>query len=96
MQVITIETETFKQLMDSIEDLKKTVEEKLDKKTNTSEWLDNQDVCQILKVTTRTLQNYRDQGKIGFSSINNKILYRKNDIEEYLMVNYKSAFKKSN
>ena len=94
MQVITMESETFKKLMDSIENLKKTVEEKLDKKTNNNEWLDNQDVCQILKVTTRTLQNYRDQGLLSFSIIGSKILYRKVDVDQFLMDNYKQAFKK--
>jgi hypothetical protein len=94
MNVITMESETFKKLMDSIENLKKTVEEKLDKKTNNNEWLDNQDVCQILKVTTRTLQNYRDQGLLSFSIIGSKILYRKVDVDQFLMDNYKQAFKK--
>jgi hypothetical protein len=93
MNVITMESETFKHLMDSIEGLKKTIEEK--ESTNTSkEWLDNQDVCQILKVTPRTLQNYRDQGLIGFTSFNSKILYRKIDIDQFLMDNYKPPFKK--
>ncbi|AEA42448.1 helix-turn-helix domain-containing protein [Fluviicola taffensis] len=93
MQVITMESETFKYLIELIEGLKTSIDDK-DNKTANCEWLDNQDVCQMLKVTPRTLQNYRDQGKIGFTSINSKIFYRKDDIEKFLMDNYKAPFKK--
>ena len=51
-------------------------------------WLDNQDVCIILKVSTRTLQNYRDKGILPFSQIGNKIYYKASDIEKHLETNY--------
>lgn len=48
------------------------------------QWLDNQDVCLMLNISPRTLQTYRDTGRISFSRMNSKIYYRVSDIEEIL------------
>lgn len=53
------------------------------------EWLDNEEAADILRVSTRQMQNYRDRGKIPFSQNGNKIYYRLRDIEAYLMRHYK-------
>ena len=56
-------------------------------KTQTSsheEWLKNDEVCQLLGITKRTLQKYRDEGKIKFSQFGRKILYRKQHVELFL------------
>ena len=49
-----------------------------------SEWLTTDDVCAILKVTGRTVQNYRDEGKLAFRKTGQKIYYRREDVEEYI------------
>lgn len=54
------------------------------KKKGPDQWLDNQDVCLMLNISPRTLQTYRDTGKVSFSRINNKIYYKVSDIEELL------------
>ncbi len=72
MEVITFESEAFKALMSKIEAL----EEKLSSKAP-EEWLDNQDLTQMLKISKRSLQSYRDSGKIPFYKIGNKILNRR-------------------
>jgi hypothetical protein len=51
-------------------------------------WLDNQDVCLLLKVSSRTLQHYRDKGVLSFSQFGNKIYYKASDIERHLEKNY--------
>lgn len=48
------------------------------------EWLDSQDVCQILNIKPRTLQSYRDSGKLGFSQLERKIFYRNEDLQKLL------------
>lgn len=53
-------------------------------KKETIEWLDSQDVCQILNIKPRTLQSYRDSGKLGFSQIEGKIFYRNEDVQKLL------------
>lgn len=48
------------------------------------QWLDNQDVCEILNVTKRTLQNYRDNGTLPYTHIERKIYYKPKDVEDLL------------
>lgn len=45
------------------------------------QWLDNQDVCKMLDISKRTLQNLRCRGKIPFSIIGKKCFYKASDIE---------------
>jgi len=47
-------------------------------------WLDNQDVCQMLNISKRTLQTYRDNGTLPYSQINHKMYYKPKDIERVL------------
>lgn len=47
-------------------------------------WLDNQDVCEILNVTKRTLQNYRDNGTLPYTHIERKIYYKPEDVENLM------------
>jgi len=61
----------------------------LKKKASFSEqWLDNNDVSKLLNLTTRTLQNYRDNGIFSFSLVGGKIFYKASDIEKVLEKNY--------
>ncbi|WP_278686751.1 helix-turn-helix domain-containing protein [Alistipes finegoldii] len=46
--------------------------------------MDSQEVCQLLNITKRTLQSYRDKGVIAFSSVGGKFYYRQKDIDKYL------------
>ena len=38
------------------------------------DWLDNQDVCQMLKVSRRTLQEYRNDGVLPYILLGGKVL----------------------
>lgn len=48
------------------------------------EWLDGEDVCRILNVKKRTLQTYRDTGRLSFSIIDRKIFYKNEDVQKLL------------
>jgi hypothetical protein len=50
--------------------------------------LSNNDVCSILRISKRTLQNYRNNNVLPFSQIGRKIYYRASDIEAYLEAHY--------
>ena len=45
---------------------------------------DNQDLCMLLQISKRTLQHYRDTGKIPFSMVGHKCYYKESDITEIL------------
>ncbi len=52
------------------------------------DWLDSQDVKLKLHICDRTLQKLRDNGTLPFTRLNNKIYYRRQDIEQILSNNY--------
>ena len=92
--VITIESEAFEQLIGKIDALQATLLEK--EKQPKEIWLDNQEFIQLLKISKRSAQNFRDSGMISFSQIGAKIYYRLSDVEELLKKHYRKAFKPTN
>lgn len=86
MEIINIEKQTFDEMMSRFEAFTKKVKAICSKyKIKTmNDWLDNQEVCLLLNISPRTLQTYRDTGKISFSRINHKIYYRNADIQKLL------------
>jgi len=51
-------------------------------------YLTGEEVCQQLRLSTRTLQDYRDNGTIAYCKIGGKILYRQSDIQAMLERHY--------
>ncbi|PLX06037.1 MAG: DNA-binding protein [Marinilabiliales bacterium] len=90
MNVITIESEAFRQIIEKLQGLEdKFIKMKMDAESPLSDrWLDNQDVMLLLKISKRTLQTYRDERKIPFSQVGNKIYYKASDVERFLKKNY--------
>ena len=88
MEVISIERSTYEELLTSfnsfVAQMKEMASRGNDKKLD--EWLDNQDVCQILNISPRTLQTLRDNGTLAFSQINHKVYYKPEDVKRILTV----------
>ena len=55
-------------------------------------WLTTEEAANFLKVTPRTMQNYRDLGTISFSQVGCKIYYKLSDLESQLENNYVRGF----
>ncbi len=55
-------------------------------------WLDNPEACKKLRVCTRTMQNYRDNGLLAFSQIGGKLFYKLSDIQKMLESHYYPKF----
>jgi len=51
-------------------------------------YLTGEQVCQILHISKRTLQQYRDDGLLPFIKLERKILFRESDIIKVLEDNY--------
>lgn len=60
-----------------------------------TKWLTNKDASELLQVTARTMQNYRDKGIISFSQIGSKIYYKMSDLKKHLEDHYVSSFVES-
>ncbi len=55
--------------------------------------MNDAELANYLKVSRRTLQEYRNNGILSYYQIGGKILYRESDIEELLEKNRQEAFR---
>ncbi len=46
--------------------------------------LDNQDVCQLLHISKRTLQRYRSSGELPYQTIYHKTYYKESDVDAFI------------
>jgi excisionase family DNA binding protein len=76
-------------MLDGIENLVKNHKPTL----NGERYLTDREVSARLKVSRRTLQDYRNEGRIPFIQLGGKILYRESDIQRVLDSGYREAFK---
>ena len=88
MEVISIESSTYEELLTGFNSFVAQMRAMADRGTDTKlgEWLDNQDVCQMLNISPRTLQTLRDNGTLAYSQINRKVYYKPEDVERILYV----------
>ena len=49
-----------------------------------TKWLDQQEACQLLNISKRTLQTYRAKGIIGATQINRKTYFKLSDVELFM------------
>lgn len=50
--------------------------------------LDNQDLCQLLHVSKRTLQRYRTSGELPFQTVYHKTYYKQSDVNTFIRTNF--------
>lgn len=87
MDVINVEAKLFEAMMARFEAFVERVEGlcRVGGEKSLQKWLDNQDVCQILNVSKRTLQTYRDTGTLPHTRIENKMYYKPEDVEKLII-----------
>ena len=83
----------FFQEMKRISNLLDIIETNSKPLLNGESYLTDTELAQCLKLTKRTLQEYRNTGRIPFYLVGGKILYREADIERLLSDNRREAFK---
>jgi len=64
--------------------------EALSSSASQDRYLNNNQACEMLHISQRTLQDYKDKGRISFYKLEGKILYKYSDIENLLNNNYKA------
>ena len=70
-----------------LDELLDTIQQAVKNRTphlNGEKFLTNCDVCQMLQISSRTLQDWRDTGKIPFIQIKGKILYKQSEVLKWL------------
>jgi len=88
--IALIDEQKLNRIFDEIDSLRqelKTAKAKTRIKLSEN-WLDNQEVMELLKISPRTLQNMRDTSTLPFSKVVGKIYYKANDVEKLLKGGY--------
>lgn len=57
------------------------------------QFLTDKEVSAWLKVSRRTLQDYRNNGMIAYYQLGGKILYKESDIEKMMVSGYRNAYR---
>ena len=88
MNVVIISKEKYEEMVGKLNRLSDRVNEILRKREGKwlSRWMDNQEVCQQLRISPRTLQTLRDNGTLAYSQINHKTYYRPEDVQRIVSV----------
>lgn len=92
MNAVIISQENFDEVIKRLDKIQSEVSNK--QKSPVDTFIDNQEFIQIMNVSKRTAQSWRDEGIISFSQIGSKIYYRMSDVQALLDKHYKPAFKK--
>ena len=92
MDVVILSSQQYQDLLKRLDQIQQEVSNK--QKSPVDTFIDNQEFIQIMNVSKRTAQSWRDEGIISFSQIGSKIYYRMSDVQALLDKHYKPAFKK--
>lgn len=98
MEVITKDMEEVRAYFDALEQGMRYVDNvtaNFRPVMNGEVYLTGEDVCGILHITSRTLQDYRTQRIIPYISLPGKTLYRESDLLRMLEENYVRMRQKS-
>ena len=91
MEAIIITKDQFSDFMSKLDTIQSQLNSKADPKKET--FLDNQEFLLLMKISKRTAQTWRDEGKISFSQVGSKIYYKLSDVEKLLQEHYNKSFK---
>lgn len=86
MEVITIDSKAFKELIEKLDALSDYVcSMKKPPEVNDDEsWVDSHEICDFLKISERTLQRLRTSGKISYTNLGGKYYYQISQVKKLL------------
>lgn len=91
MKILTQETPEIKKLFQTMEQFTQSIiviNKHFRPVIEGEIYLQGDEVCEILHISKRTLQQYRDDNIIPYIQLNGKIIYRESDICQLLENNY--------
>lgn len=95
MEAITFKDQQILDLHKSLEQVSAALKNALDECRplfNGERYLTDRDLSKILKISRRTLQDYRSNGIIPYIMLGGKVLYRESDIQRMLDNAYNKAW----
>lgn len=95
MEAIIIAKQEYDQILVKLDEIREGLHKQVNPSPIQERYLTNAEVCDLLKVSRRTLQRYRDEGRIAFSQVGATIRYKAADVERFLRDNYNPSFLKT-
>lgn len=89
MEILDNKSNEITTFFTALDEMLDTIGQALKNRTphlNGEKYLTNKDVFQMLHISSRTLQEWRNTGKIPFIRIKGKILYRESEVLKLLDV----------
>ncbi len=83
----------FMEQLDTMLDGIESMNEKSKASFGNERFLTDKEVSAWLKVSRRTLQDYRNNGMVSYYQLGGKILYKESDIEKLVMGGYRNAYR---
>lgn len=96
MEILDKKSEKINTLFHVLDEVQEVIRNALKRRTphlNGEKYLTNNEVSKLLKLSTRTLQDWRDNGTISYIQIKGKILYRQSDILKLLEDNFEKSWR---
>lgn len=93
MEIKDYKSEDIILFFENLDELLNSVKENLENNPpilNGERYLTNNDVANMLHISLRTLQDWRDNGRITYIQISGKVLYKESDVRRLLEENYYS------
>ena len=87
MEVITIESQAYKNLMSKVDTIFDYVISQQNIQDEEDSWVDSYELCTFLKISDRTLQRLRSENKINYSRIRGKNYYKISEIKRMMEEN---------
>ena len=85
MEAIIIPKDQFQLLLSRIEQIQSRVEQLTPNQT----FIDNSEFIQLMNISKRTAQSWRDEKRVAFSQIGAKIYYKISDVDQLHKQSYK-------
>lgn len=92
MEVFILSKAQFTELTSRLDALQEQV--KSQQPTSKKSFIDNEEFLELMGISKRTAQSWRDEGKISFSQVGNKIYYKMSDVDKLLAEHYNKSFKR--
>ena len=83
MELITIETNAFRLILNKIDSIYNLLTDEI-KHNELEQFMDNDSLCKTLHISKSTSQRLRDSGKLPYFKDGRKILYHKGEIQKYI------------
>lgn len=96
MEILNNKSEEVVSILSELDESMESIQTALSTRTphlKGEKYLTNNDVSKILNISIRSLQDWRNNGTIGYIQISGKILYRQSDILKLLEDNYYKSWR---